>query len=66
MAGRRTFRLLTCSQLSGIKVKAVIRPKYNLYIVMIDSFIILFFIYRSYMFQRFILRELSGSASQVT
>jgi len=36
MAGRRTFRLLTYSQLSGIKVKAVIRPKYNIYIVMIQ------------------------------
>ena len=37
MAGRRTFRILTYSQLSGIKVKAVIRPKYNnLYIVMIQ------------------------------
>jgi hypothetical protein len=34
MAGRRTFRMLTYSQLSGIKV---IRPKYsNLYIVMIQ------------------------------
>ena len=34
MAVRRTFRILTCSQLSGIKV---IRPKYsNLYIVMIQ------------------------------
>jgi hypothetical protein len=29
MAGRRIFRILTYSQLSGIKVKAVIRPKYN-------------------------------------
>jgi hypothetical protein len=36
MAGRRTFRLLTYSQMSGIKVKAVIRPKYNLYIIMIQ------------------------------
>ena len=37
MAGRRTFRILTYSQLSGIKVKAVIIPKYNnLYIVMIQ------------------------------
>jgi len=36
MAGRRTFRILTYSQLSGIKVKAVIRPKYNLHIVMIQ------------------------------
>ena len=37
MAGRRTFRILTYSQLPGIKVKAVIRPKYNnLYIVMIQ------------------------------
>jgi len=36
MAGRRTFRILTYSQLSGIKVKAVIRPKYNIYIVMIQ------------------------------
>jgi hypothetical protein len=36
MAGRRTFRILTYSQLSSIKVKAVIRPKYNLYIVMIQ------------------------------
>ena len=36
MAGRRTFRMLTYSQLSGIKVKAVIRSKYNLYIVMIQ------------------------------
>jgi hypothetical protein len=36
MASRRTFRILTYSQLSGIKVKAVIRPKYNLYIVMIQ------------------------------
>jgi hypothetical protein len=37
MAGCRTFRILTYSQLSGIKVKAVIRPKYNnLYIVMIQ------------------------------
>jgi hypothetical protein len=36
MAGRKTFRILTYSQLSGIKVKAVIRPKYNLYIVMIQ------------------------------
>ena len=37
MAGRRTFRILTYSQLSGIKVKAAIRPKYNnLYIVMIQ------------------------------
>ena len=37
MTGRRTFRMLTYSQLSGIKVKAVIRPKYNnLYIVMIQ------------------------------
>ena len=35
MAGRRTFRILTYSQLSGIKVKAVIRPKYNLYIVLL-------------------------------
>ena len=38
MAGRRTFRILTYSQLSSIKVKAVIRPKYNnLYIVMIHT-----------------------------
>jgi hypothetical protein len=29
MAGRKTFRILTYSQLSGNKVKAVIRPKYN-------------------------------------
>jgi hypothetical protein len=29
MADRRTFRILTYSQLSGIKVKALIRPKYN-------------------------------------
>jgi hypothetical protein len=37
MASRRTFRILTYSQLSGTKVKAVIRPKYNnLYIVMIQ------------------------------
>ena len=36
MAGRRTFRILTYSQLSCIKVKAVIRQKYNLYIVMIQ------------------------------
>ena len=37
MVGRRTFRILTYSQLSGIRVKAVIRPKYNnLYIVMIQ------------------------------
>ena len=36
MAGRRTFRILTYSQLSGIKVKAVIKPKYNLYIVTIQ------------------------------
>jgi len=37
MAGGRAFRILTYSQLSGIKVKAVIRPKYNnLYIVMIQ------------------------------
>jgi hypothetical protein len=36
MAGRMTFRILTYSQLSGIKVKAVIRPKYNSYIVMIQ------------------------------
>jgi hypothetical protein len=37
MGGRRTFRILTYSQLSGIKVKAAIRPKYNnLYIVMIQ------------------------------
>jgi hypothetical protein len=37
MAGRRTFRILTYSQLSDIEVKAVIRPKYsNLYIVMIQ------------------------------
>ena len=37
MAGRRTFRIMTYSQLSGIKVKAVIRPKYNnLYIVTIQ------------------------------
>jgi len=37
MAGRRTFRILTYSQLTGIKVKAVIRLKYNnLYIVMIQ------------------------------
>jgi hypothetical protein len=34
MADRRTFRILTYSQLSGIKVKAVNRPKYNLYIIM--------------------------------
>jgi hypothetical protein len=37
MAGRKIFRILTYSQLSGIKVKAVIRKKYNnLYIVMIQ------------------------------
>jgi len=37
MFGRRTFRILSYSQLSGIKVKAVIKPKYNnLYIVMIQ------------------------------
>ena len=37
MAGRRTFRILTYSQLFGIKVKTVIRPNYNnLYIVMIQ------------------------------
>jgi hypothetical protein len=36
MAGRRTFRILAYSQLPGIKVKAVIRPNYNLYIVMIQ------------------------------
>jgi len=37
MVGRRTFRILTYSQLSGIKVQAVIRPKYNnLYIVIIQ------------------------------
>jgi len=37
MASCRTFRILTYSQLSGIKVKAIIRPKYNnLYIVMIQ------------------------------
>jgi hypothetical protein len=37
MAGRRTFQILTYSQLSGIKVNAVIRPKYSyLYIVMIE------------------------------
>jgi hypothetical protein len=37
MAGRRTFRILTYSQLYVIKVKAVFRPKYNnLYIVMIQ------------------------------
>jgi hypothetical protein len=37
MADRRTFQMLSYSQLSGIKVKAVIRPKYNnLYIVMIQ------------------------------
>ena len=37
MAGLRTFRILTYTQLSGIKLKAVIRPKYNnLYIVMIQ------------------------------
>ena len=37
MAGRRTFRILTYSQLFGINVKAVIKPKYNnLYIVMIQ------------------------------
>jgi len=35
MAGCRTFRILTYSQLSGIKVKAVIKPKYK-YIVMIQ------------------------------
>jgi len=39
MAGRRTFRIMTYSQLSSIKVKAVIRPKYNnLYIVMIHIY----------------------------
>jgi len=36
MAGRRTFHIVTYSQLSGIKVKAVVRPNYNLYIVMIQ------------------------------
>jgi hypothetical protein len=36
MAGRRAFRILTYSQLFGIKVKAVIRPKYNLHVVMIQ------------------------------
>ena len=36
MASRRTFQTLTYSQLSGIKVKAVIKPKYNLHIVMIQ------------------------------
>jgi len=37
MAGRKTFRILTYSQLPGIKVKAVIRPNYNnLFIVMIQ------------------------------
>jgi hypothetical protein len=36
MAGRRTFRILASSQQSGIKVKAVIRPKYNSHIVMIQ------------------------------
>jgi hypothetical protein len=37
MAGDRTFRILTYSQLSGIKIKAVIKPKYkNLCIVMIQ------------------------------
>jgi hypothetical protein len=29
MTGRWTFWILTYSQLSGIKVKAVIRPKYD-------------------------------------
>jgi hypothetical protein len=36
MAGRRTFRILTYNPLPGIKVKAVIRTKYNLYVVMIQ------------------------------
>ena len=37
MAYRRAFRILIYSQLSGIKVKTVIRAKYNnLYVVMIQ------------------------------
>ena len=53
MAGRRTFRILTYSQQSGIlinRITLMYNEQTNAHLT--DSFITLFFIYRCYMSQR--------------